>query len=53
MSSRKGLLQLEDEDWRRIRTTITPTFSAVKLKQVGAANHLRLAKDQTNIRCWP
>ncbi|XP_020607814.1 cytochrome P450 3A41-like [Orbicella faveolata] len=39
MSSRKGLLQLEDEDWRRIRTTITPTFSAVKLKQIAPLIH--------------
>ncbi|XP_078362560.1 cytochrome P450 3A2-like isoform X2 [Oculina patagonica] len=30
----KGLLQLEDEDWKRVRATITPTFSALKLKQI-------------------
>lgn len=30
----KSLLTLEDEEWRRIRVTITPTFSALKLKQV-------------------
>lgn len=30
----KSLIALEDEEWRRIRVTITPTFSALKLKQV-------------------
>ncbi|XP_048587486.1 thromboxane-A synthase [Nematostella vectensis] len=30
----KTLLSLQDDDWRRLRHTITPTFSAVKLKQV-------------------
>ena len=30
----KGLLSVQDEDWKRIRHTITPTFSALKLKQV-------------------
>ncbi|XP_031553362.1 cytochrome P450 3A24-like isoform X2 [Actinia tenebrosa] len=30
----KSLLSLLDDDWRRLRTTITPVFSAAKMKQV-------------------
>lgn len=35
----KSLLTLEDEEWRRIRVTITPTFSALKLKQITPLVH--------------
>ncbi|EDO36022.1 predicted protein, partial [Nematostella vectensis] len=30
----KNLIALQDDDWRRLRHIVTPTFSAVKIKQV-------------------
>ena len=30
----RGILQARDDTWRRARTTLTPTFSALKMKQV-------------------
>ncbi|EDO36004.1 predicted protein, partial [Nematostella vectensis] len=30
----KNLISLQDDDWRRLRHFVTPTFSAVKIKQV-------------------
>lgn len=41
----KSLLTLEDEEWRRIRVTITPTFSALKLKQVCVIFSWKVKKD--------
>lgn len=41
----KSLLTLEDEEWRRIRVTITPTFSALKLKQVCVIFSWKAKKD--------
>ena len=41
----KSLLALEDEEWRRIRVTITPTFSALKLKQVCVIFSWKAKKD--------
>ena len=29
-----GLFLAKDADWKRIRTTLTPTFTALKLKQI-------------------
>ncbi|EDV24873.1 uncharacterized protein TRIADDRAFT_13325, partial [Trichoplax adhaerens] len=30
----KSLLQLDNKDWKRVRTTLVPTFSALKLKTI-------------------